>query len=287
MRETNRITNGDMRIDQRNAGASIAVTSGSVFCVDRFRAGMSGANGTGQRVACSLPGFPFMLQLTGASGTTAAWIGQMIASVNTVSLVGKRVTVQFRAASSSVGSLVVNLKAPTVADNYTATTTVESKTVAINSTLTYYEVTFDNVMPSAAARGLYLEFVTSTNLGTGTLQMTGVQLEAGTEATPFAFRPYQQELALCQRHHFKTTALPLGVTLNVSDGYAAVVRFPVTMHANPTLDPGASYSVGSGSAGTPSISATNTDAARMSNADANWSSNVAVSLTAGFSAEIS
>jgi hypothetical protein len=286
MRETNRITNGDMRIDQRNAGASIAVTSGSVFCVDRFRAGMSGANGTGQRVACSLPGFPFMLQLTGASGTTAAWIGQMIASVNTVSLVGKRVTVQFRVASSSVATLVVNLKAPTVADNYTATTTVESKTVAITPTLTYYEVTFDNVMPSAAARGLYLEFVTSTNLGTGTLQMTGVQLEAGTEATPFAFRPYEQELALCQRHYFKTAALPLGVTLNVSDGYSAVVRFPVTMHANPTLDSGASYSVGSGSAGTPSISATNTDAARMSNSAANWSSNVAVSLTAGFSAEI-
>jgi hypothetical protein len=287
MRDTNRIINGDMRIDQRQGGASIAVTSSSVFCVDRFRAGMSGANGTGQRVACSLQGFPFMLQLTGASGTTSAWIGQMIESFNCTSLVGQRVTVQFRAASSNVTSLTVNLKAATAADNFTSTTTVETKTVAITSTLSYYEVTFDATMPAGAANGLYLEFVTGTNLGTGTLQMTGVQLEAGTVATPFAFRHQQHEVALCQRYYYKANAYPLGVTLNVSDGYASVVRYPVPMRANPTLEAGATYSVGSGSAGTPQLQSGNGEAGLMRNSAANWTANQSLSVTAGFIAEIS
>lgn len=286
IRDSNRLINGDMRIDARQGGASITVTSGSVFCVDRWRAGMAGANGTGQRVACSLDGFPHMLRLTGASSTTSAWIGQMIESFNTTSLVGQRVTVQFRAASSNVTILTVNLKAPTVTDNFTSTTTVDTKTVTISSTLTYYEVTFDNVMPASVAKGLYLEFVTGSNLGTGTLDMTGVQLESGTKATPFAFRHYGQEVALCQRYYYKATSLPLGVTLNVSDGYSSLVSLPVPMRATPTLDSGSAYSVGSGSAGTPNISGGNGEAVRMSNSAANWSSNVTVSLTAGFSAEI-
>lgn len=287
IRDHNRLINGDMRIDQRQGGSSITVTSGSVFPVDRWRAGMSGANGTGQRVACSLTGFPYMLELTGASGTTSTWIGQMIESTNCTSLVGQRVTIQFRASSSTVTSLTVNLKAATATDNFTSTTTVETKTVTISSTLTYYEVTFDNVMPASAANGLYLEFVTGTNLGAGTFRMTGIQLETGTEATPFAFRHYQHEVALCQRYYYKANAYPLGVTLNVSDGYSSVVHYPVPMRVNPTLDSGASYSVGGGSAGTPQLQSGNGEAGLMRNSAANWTANQSLALTGGFSAEIS
>lgn len=288
MRETNRLINGDMRIDARQGGASIAVTSSSVFCVDRWRAGMSGANGTGQRVACSLTGFPYMLQLTGAVGTTSAWIGQYIESFNCTTLVGQRVTIQFRAASSSVTSLIVYLKNPTVADNFTATSTIETKTVTISSVLTEYTVTFDTTMPAGVANGLYLEFVTGANLGTGTFSLTGVQLEAGTTATPFAFRHYAHEVALCQRYYYKANNYPLGVTLNVSDGYASMVHFPVQMRINPTLDAGASYAVGAGSAGTPVLGTANGECALMRNASSNWTANTALTLVAGgFNAEIS
>ena len=287
IRDSNRLINGDMRIDQRNGGASVTAPSGSTFAVDRWRAGMSGADGTAQRVACSLDGFPYMLQLTGATGTTSAWVGQMIESANTSSLVGQRVTVQFRAASSSVTGLVVNIKTPTVADNYTSTATVESKTVTISSTLSYYEVTFDTTMPSGVVRGIYLEFVTGSNLGTGTLQITGVQLESGTRATAFGFRQYQQEVAMCQRYYYKANNVPLGVTLNASDGYASLLRFPVQLRVNPTLDAGATYSVGSGSAGTVQMGTANGECALMRNSANNWTSNVALTLTsAGFSAEI-
>lgn len=288
IRAKNLIINGDMRIDQRQAGASITCTSASVFAVDRFRAGMSGANGTAQRVACSLAGFPFMLQLTGASGTTAAWIGQFIESYNCAPLVGQKLTVQFRAASSSVTGLTVNLKAATATDNFASTTTIESRSVTINSTLSNYSVSFTTPLPVSAANGLYLEVVTATNLGTGTYQMTGVQLEVGSVATSFEFRHIQHEVALCQRYYYKATGYPLGVSLNVSDGYASIVRFPVQMRTAPSLDAGASFSVGAGSAGTPQISTVNGEAALMRNSAANWTANTSLTLaSAGFFAELS
>ncbi len=287
IRNANPIINGDMRIDQRNGGASITVPSGSAFVVDRWRSGMSGANGTGQRVACSLTGFPSMVRLTGTSSTTACWHGQYIESVNVVPHIGKRVTVQVRMASSTVTAMSAVLKAPTVADNFTSTTTLETKNFTISSTLTYYEITFDNVLPASAANGLYLEFVTTTNLGTGTLDITGVQIDFDNMATPFQVRSYGHELALCQRYFYKANASPLGVTLNVSDGYSALVNFPVQMRINPTLESGATYTVGSGSAGTVAISATNGEVARLNNSGANWTANVTVSVTAGFTAEIS
>lgn len=282
----NMLINGDMRIDQRNSGSSITVTSASVFCVDRWRAGMSGANGTGQRVASTAQGLPFALQLTGASGTTSAWIGQYIESVNCTPLVGLRVVTSFLAAASAVTSLVVNLKHATAADNFTTTTTIEAQNVTINSTLTRYTVAFTTVLPAGAANGLYLEFVTGTNLGTGTFTVTGVTLEPGDTPSPFRARHYGVELALCQRYHFRASSLPLGVTLNSSDGYSAIVHFPVPMRANPTLDSGASFSVGSGSAGTPSLTGAHPTQARISNSAANWSTDVTVSLTGGFSAEL-
>lgn len=285
MRSVNRIINGDMRIDQRNGGSSITATSGSVFPVDRFRVGMTGANGTAQRVASGNAEFPFMVRATGTASTTAAWVGQYIESFNCTTLVGQQVTVSFYAASSNQTSLTVNLKRANAVDNFTNTTLVQAQTQAITSTLTRYSLTF-NALPSAATNGLYLELVTGGNLATGTLDITGVQLVAGDVDLPFQHRQYGHEVALCQRYYFKANACPIGVTLNVSDGYSALVHFPAQMRANPTLDTGASFSVGTGSAGTPAISATNGEQARMNNSAANWTANTTVSVTAGFNAEI-
>jgi len=286
LRGKNRIINGDMAIDQRQGGASITVTSGPVFPVDRFRAGMSGANGTGQRIFNSTPGFPYLLRLTGASGTTSAYVGQYIEAANSASLVGQQVTVSFCMAASAITSVNVALKYANSADDFSATTVIETVAKTITSTLTLYTVTFAASMPANAANGVYLEFNTGANLGATTWSITGVQLEVGTVATPFEFRHYGHELALCQRYYYKATARPLGLTRDTTEGYSSLVHFPVPMRTTPTLDAGASYSVGSGSAGTPSISGGNSEAVRMSNSATNWTVNVTISLTAGFTAEL-
>jgi len=73
--------------------------------------------------------------------------------------------------------------------------------------------------------------VVGTNLAT--FYLTGVQLEKGSTATSFDYRPYGTELALCQRYYYDTQA-------SSASGYAATgfvtsANFPVTMRAGPTV----------------------------------------------------
>ena len=66
-----------------------------------------------------------------------------------------------------------------------------------------------------------------------TFYITGVQLETGTVATTFEYRPYGTELALCQRYFASFVSL-------IIDSSAAVYNFPlpVTMRATPTFTGG-------------------------------------------------
>lgn len=198
----NKIINGGLSIDQRNAGASVAVTSSSPYTVDRFVAGMSGANGTAQRITSTAAGFQHMVRLTGTASTTTAWFGTRLESVNCVDLVGQTVTLSFSAASSNQTSLNVNLLYANTVDGFgngSTVTQIALSSVTISSTMTRYSVTFTN-LPAQTANGLYVQVFTAGNLGTGTLDLAGFQLEKGSAATPFEFRPVRTELMLCQRY---------------------------------------------------------------------------------------
>jgi hypothetical protein len=72
-----------------------------------------------------------------------------------------------------------------------------------------------------------------------TWQLTGVQLEVGSVATPFERRPYGTELALCQRYYFRMKAVDgnavfgNGFILDTNTGLFCRY-FPVTMRTAPT-----------------------------------------------------
>jgi hypothetical protein len=66
-----------------------------------------------------------------------------------------------------------------------------------------------------------------------TFYITGVQLEVGSTATSFDYRPYGTELELCQRYFQKTDTF-WGVAGGTTFTYFYTL-FPVTMRTSPSL----------------------------------------------------
>jgi hypothetical protein len=85
-------------------------------------------------------------------------------------------------------------------------------------------------------------YVGGTNLASSTnnyWQVTGVQLEVGSTATEFEFKPYAQELQECQRYYYMHVngiyeVVGTGFYWNGSQVWS-IVHFPVTMRTAPTL----------------------------------------------------
>jgi len=251
----NRIINGDMRIDQRNAGASVTInTLGGGYTLDRWFATGKASAGvfTVQRLSASAPaGFTNYLACTTTTsatpGSTDAYvIGQFIEGFNVADLAwgsasAQTVTLSFRVYSSLTGTF-----GGSVANNAANRCYPFSFSIGSANTWTTISVTIPGdtsgtwTTDNTAGLKLYLDLGSGSSLrGTAgawgstfytgvtsavnvistngaTFYITGVQLEVGTAATPFERRQYGQELALCQRYYFKTFAQGTAPVQNVS-----------------------------------------------------------------------
>ena len=232
----NRIINGDMRIDQRNAGASYAITSALYGSCDRW-ASLAAANGvwTQQRVATGSTDFPFatrVQRVAGSTSTAAGYIGQVIETTNGQDLAGQTITLSFYATAGANFSATSSIIYPTIdigtgsdqgwgtlnQGNWTAYTAIFGGTQAITTTRTRYSIT---ATVPAGTNEIAIRFAA---VGTGTagandwFQITGVQLEAGSTATDFERRPIGTELALCQRYYDKSYSIDVAPGTSTFNG---------------------------------------------------------------------
>jgi hypothetical protein len=276
----NRIINGDMRIDQRNAGA--AVTAPSSFPVDRFLVALtSGVGAFSAQQDSSVPaGFTTSTKITvtTADGTIDAtdnfayqtWIeGNNIADLGFGTASAKTVTISFWVRGSVTGTyamVIGNSNAGTGAANrsYVSTYTINSADTWEYKTVTVPGDT-SGTWQTGNLRGMLVRFGltagtdfqqaagswgTGNAIGTSstvqllstlnaTWYVTGVQLEVGSSATSFDYRPYGTELSLCQRYYYKVQAAGassfFGVGYNSSTTVAnALTSFPVQMRVAPS-----------------------------------------------------
>ena len=276
----NRIINGDMRIDQRNAGASVTPTNGQ-YITDRFGAGLTQASkySEQQNAGSVTPpaGFTNYLGVTSLSAysvlsTDAFWIYQAIEGFNFSDLgfgtaSAQTVTLSFWVRSSLTGTFGGSLQNYARTRSYPFSYTIFSANTWEQKSVTIAGDTSGTWVGASSAGAAYLNFglgVGSITVGTAgawagadyrsatgatsvvgtngaTFYITGVQLEKGSTATSFDYRPYGTELALCQRYYYRVGP-SLGNDANISlNGFAATttvgiltVPFPVTMRTAPT-----------------------------------------------------
>jgi hypothetical protein len=284
----NRIINGDFRIDQRNAGASVTPTASGTYLLDRWQAVLSvESKYSAQQNAGSVTppvGFTNYLGITSLSAYTVGaserfQIRQYIEGFNTADLGwgtanAQAVTLSFWVRSSLTGTFggVVANSAQNRSYPYTytisAANTWEQKTVTIagDTSGTWIGATngiglqlafslgagssVSGTAGAWAGSGLSSATGAVSVVGTNgaTFYITGVQLEKGSTATSFDYRPYGTELALCQRYYIAETFT--GNTLfwipASNDNYRYFnAPFKVTMRAAPTVT-----TVTAGSSGT-------------------------------------
>jgi hypothetical protein len=236
----NRIINGDMRIDQRNAGASVNLFSGATYVVDRFTA-VEDSDGamTAQQVSDAPTGFVNSIKITTttADGSLAAGqyanIQQRIEGTSISDLAwgtasAKTITLSFWVRSSLTGTFSGSLRNSAFDRTYVFTYSIssadtwEQKAITIVGDTSGTWLTTTGVgIRIALALGAGTDFVatagswgsgnyfaasgTTNVLGTlnATFYITGVQLEVGSVATPFERRPFGTELNLCLRYYYK------------------------------------------------------------------------------------
>lgn len=251
----NRIINGAMNVWQR--GATFTASGGGYYTADRWQTlSQSGTYSQSNDVPA---GFKYSLSVVSNSANYGT-LCQRIESANCYDLVGQSVTISFwaKATSGGTGGLVVNLDYATAADNFASTTNFASATTAaLTSTWTKYTLTF-NSLPANVANGLQLYlFNAQGGSAAVTYLVTGVQLEKGSTATSFDYRPYGTELALCQRYfcQFGGQALfePFGLGVGVNNTTASFqLPLPVPMRTAPTAVTVLNVGNISGTFGTPS-----------------------------------
>jgi hypothetical protein len=273
----NAIINGDMRIWQRGTSAA---GSYPTYLADRWMNYRAVAGSTFSRQtfndATNVPGIQTCQRIqrdSGNTSTTAIYISQSVETLNSIPFVGQSVTLSFYARaganfSAASGNMTFEIVSGTGTDQnviagFTGQTNVAAGTRTLTTTWQRFTAT-GTVSSSATQLAVNLYYIPVGTAGAADfMEITGVQLEVGTVATPFERRDYGRELIMCQRYFQKS--YPVGNAPGNTDGAGLVggtamnngannignngmpVAFRVNMRAATTITIYAPYSGTAGS----------------------------------------
>ena len=234
----NRIINGAMAIDQRNAGASVTPTA-TGYTIDRWSYELTEVSkmSVQQNAGSVTPpvGFRNYLGFTTVSAFSIVaasqfQLRQFIEGFNTADLMwgtvnAQTVTLSFWVRSSLTGTFGGSFRNEANNRSYPFTYTINSantweyKTVTVAGDTTgtwltnndrgialFFGLGVGSDRSGTAGTWATNNFTSATGatsvVGTNgaTFYITGVQLERGSTASSFEYRPYGTELALCQRY---------------------------------------------------------------------------------------
>lgn len=272
----NRVINGEMRIDQANVGAAVTVNNALTFySADQFTVfGVASAGVyTVQRVTTTPPaGFTHYMHfvVTTSDATNGAgelyfisssFEGSALRDLLLGSSLAKPFTLSFYVRSSLTGTFDCSITNSASDRYYIAPYTINSANTWEQKIITFPGDT-TGTWPNDTGRGAILYWDLGSGFGgtsgawnTGyaasvsghtrfigtngaTFDLTGVQLETGSTASAFEYRPHQVELALCERYFWiirgNGTALAMAEAYNTTAFEGGKSYFPVTMRVAPT-----------------------------------------------------
>jgi hypothetical protein len=282
----NRIINGDMRIDQRNAGAQ---GTASQYTVDRWNYNATQAGkGIWQRGGpSSLPGFPYFLSFTSSSayvvGAADDFVfyqpieADMVSDFAWGTANAQPVTLSFWVIASLTGTFGGSILNYAQTRSYPFTYSIPTAntwtkivitipgdtagTWVLNGNGGSVYVMFSLGAGSSlsgpprawAASGYYSATGSVSVVGTNgaTFGITGVKLEISSVATPYNRQSLAKSMADCQRYYAVFPSLWLQVYCAAGSIFDQMITLPVTMRASPTVAlVGPTYSNASGGGST-------------------------------------
>lgn len=250
----NRIINGAMSVWQR--GTSFAGIATGTYTVDRWQNTIGGSSinlTASQSTSVPSNNFAYSLQYqqisSSATSVTEYAARQRFELNNVRDLAGSSVSISFWYRSNVVGTHGVRILPlgttggvdTSVAITVNSANTWEYKTVTTTalSAITSWGSTANNAAALILDIGLRVNGVGQTTIAANDyFQLTGVQLEKGSTATSFDYRPYGTELALCQRYCvvWKSTRAYAGAYIGrIGSSSTASFFAPGNFRAAPTI----------------------------------------------------
>jgi hypothetical protein len=293
----NRIINGAMVIDQRNAGASVTQAVQIDFPVDRFSIyGSVTSKFTAQQNAGSLSaanrptGFTNYLGITSSSayavGASELFVvrelieGFNVADFGWGTANASTATLSFWIRSSLTGTFGGAFRNSDGSRSYPFSYTIssantwEQKTITVSGDTSGTWLTTNGVglqvvwglgcgssVSGTAGTWSGSSFFSATGatsvVGTNgaTFYITGVQLEKGSTATSFDYRPYGTELQLCQRYYWEASQTTYNTNTWATGAMATsnsifTIRHPVEMRTSPSIGIAGNFTVYCGASNT-------------------------------------